>query len=151
MIEEKMRLIQDSQDESQDESQDKTNYRIIDFNGNHLVFESLKETLEKFEYLQKSQNVWLDFQAITKEEAKIIEEYFLIHPLTIEDILINDSGEKLDTFSDYNHISMQIKLEDGIDEVEYIHIIQKQKFVLTFHRNYFKNLFRISIGSSIYN
>lgn len=130
MIEEEVLVLEETVKLSQNV------YKIIDLNSNPIILKNLKETLSKFEYLSQLQTVWIDFQALTKEDAMIIQDYFLIHPLTIEDILINDSGEKFDTFSDYNHISMQIQLERSLDEVEYIHIIQKQNFILTFHRKF---------------
>jgi len=44
---------------------------------------------------------WLDVQSPTDEEMKMLSKVFSIHPLTTEDILMEETREKIELFRNY--------------------------------------------------
>lgn len=49
----------------------------------------------------KNNFIWIDIEAPTKEEEKILSEVFNFHPLTIEDAIETRTHPKIEVFSDY--------------------------------------------------
>jgi len=80
--------------------------------------------------------VWIDFQGMEDEDMKKIETYFRLHPLTIEDCLIEDTREKFEVFEGYLFVVI-----NEIHYIEYSNILNNVNLcivvfpnvVLSFH------------------
>ncbi|KAJ6262559.1 hypothetical protein Dda_3370 [Drechslerella dactyloides] len=80
---------------------------------------------------------WLDVMNPTKAEMKVFQDAFGIHPLTAEDILLQEPREKVELFRNYYLVSYRTFEQDPADE-EYMepvnfYIVVFRTGVLTFH------------------
>ncbi|KAF3906373.1 hypothetical protein ABW20_dc0104433 [Dactylellina cionopaga] len=80
---------------------------------------------------------WLDVLSPTKAEMKVFQDAFGIHPLTAEDILMQEPREKVELFRNYYLVSYRTFEQDPNDE-EYMepvnfYIVVFRTGVLTFH------------------
>lgn len=80
---------------------------------------------------------WLDVLSPTKAEMKVFQDAFGIHPLTAEDILMQEAREKVELFRNYYLVSYRTFEQDPTDEdymepVNY-YIVVFRTGVLTFH------------------
>ncbi|KAF3905949.1 hypothetical protein ABW21_db0201854 [Orbilia brochopaga] len=80
---------------------------------------------------------WLDVMSPTKAEMKVFQDAFGIHPLTAEDILLQEPREKVELFRNYYLVSYRTFEQDPTDE-DYMepvnfYIIVFRTGVLTFH------------------
>ncbi|EPS44088.1 hypothetical protein H072_1951 [Dactylellina haptotyla CBS 200.50] len=80
---------------------------------------------------------WLDVLSPTKAEMKVFQDAFGIHPLTAEDILMQEPREKVELFRNYYLVSYRTFEQDPTDE-EYMepvnyYIVVFRTGVLTFH------------------
>jgi Mg2+ and Co2+ transporter CorA len=82
---------------------------------------------------------WIDIESPSPEDIRAISHMFSLHPLTEEDCLLNDSGEKYEIFKKY--IFFNLFYPDNIDNgLTPINIIVFQDFVITFHGNFYMKL-----------
>lgn len=56
--------------------------------------------------LPESGTVWVDFEAPTAEEQRLLGEFFGFHPLAVEDALANVHHPKIDDYRDYLFLIM---------------------------------------------
>ncbi|KAI9316772.1 hypothetical protein BX666DRAFT_1946722 [Dichotomocladium elegans] len=79
-------------------------------------------------------NYWIDISAPSISEMKMISKIFRIHPLTIEDILSQETREKCDVFRGYLFVCYRAFVHDGqlLKPVSFYNIIHK-KSILSFH------------------
>ncbi|KAK6358647.1 CorA metal ion transporter [Orbilia blumenaviensis] len=80
---------------------------------------------------------WLDILSPTKAEMKVFQDAFGIHPLTAEDILMQEPREKVELFRNYYLVSYRTFEQDPTDE-DYMepvnfYIVVFRTGVLTFH------------------
>ncbi|KAF3220722.1 CorA metal ion transporter [Orbilia oligospora] len=80
---------------------------------------------------------WLDVLSPTKAEMKVFQDAFGIHPLTAEDILMQEPREKVELFRNYYLVSYRTFEQDPTDE-DYMepvnfYIVVFRTGVLTFH------------------
>ncbi|KAK6501933.1 CorA metal ion transporter [Arthrobotrys musiformis] len=80
---------------------------------------------------------WLDVLSPTKAEMKVFQDAFGIHPLTAEDILMQEPREKVELFRNYYLVSYRTFEQDPADE-DYMepvnfYIVVFRTGVLTFH------------------
>ncbi|KIL70323.1 hypothetical protein M378DRAFT_156427 [Amanita muscaria Koide BX008] len=80
---------------------------------------------------------WLDVTSPTEEEMKMLSEVFSIHPLTSEDILMEETREKIELFRNYYFVCFR-----GFDQDRYsptyleplnMYIIVFREGILSFH------------------
>ncbi|ORZ00300.1 hypothetical protein BCR43DRAFT_135887 [Syncephalastrum racemosum] len=80
---------------------------------------------------------WLDILSPTDEEMKILSKTFNIHPLTVEDITMEEQREKCEVFKNYYFICFR-SFEQDQHSLSYmqplaIYIVVLKEGVLTFH------------------
>ncbi|KAF2195082.1 cora-domain-containing protein [Zopfia rhizophila CBS 207.26] len=80
---------------------------------------------------------WLDVLSPTDEEMKVLSRAFSIHPLTTEDILLQEAREKVELFKHYYFINYRTfeqdeNSEDYLEPVN-IYVIVFREGVITFH------------------
>jgi hypothetical protein len=75
--------------------------------------------------------LWIDIQDPSVEDMELIEHVFHLHPLTTEDCLHADTGEKWELFPKYLYIVCSQHEED---EAVLINIILMKNYVLTIHK-----------------
>ncbi|RKP05184.1 hypothetical protein THASP1DRAFT_20107 [Thamnocephalis sphaerospora] len=81
---------------------------------------------------------WLDVTAPTLEDMHILQKVFRIHPLTVEDILTEDTREKCELYPHYYFCCFR-SFDPDPNSITYLEPISvfsvvAQDFVLTFHR-----------------
>ncbi|KAI0747444.1 cora-domain-containing protein [Irpex lacteus] len=80
---------------------------------------------------------WLDVQSPTDEEMKILSKVFSIHPLTTEDIQMEETREKIELFRNYYFISFRSFEQDNLSptylEPLNMYIIVFREGILSFH------------------
>ncbi|WP_106768865.1 magnesium/cobalt transporter CorA [Paenibacillus faecalis] len=89
-----------------------------------LPLEQLK--LEEYDW------VWVDFNAPTSEEARLLETYFRFHPLAIEDCLHILQRPKLDYYDDMQFLVLHALDPDHLEAVEVDFFLSPSLFV-SFH------------------
>ncbi|GAM25561.1 hypothetical protein SAMD00019534_087360 [Acytostelium subglobosum LB1] len=79
---------------------------------------------------------WIDLQGLTDEEIESVGEELGLHPLTVEQILNNDSSEKCEEFPDYLFIiCSELSYDVGAELREaFFYIILFKEFIVVFHR-----------------
>jgi len=111
-----------------------------------FVAEFLSE-LEKDDFISNMniQPFWLDVYGFNKRILKKLAFIFQFHPLTIDDILIEEKPEKYEVFANYifTSIQMLVKREEGGTDPHTLYIICTQHFVITLHQEKLENLERI--------
>ncbi|KAG2381834.1 hypothetical protein C9374_006218 [Naegleria lovaniensis] len=63
---------------------------------------------------------WIDCQQCSPEEVNELQKYFRFHPLTAEDCINNDSGEKWEVFDNYLFFSITGQIADKAAMNEYL-------------------------------
>ncbi|KAI0340757.1 cora-domain-containing protein [Trametopsis cervina] len=80
---------------------------------------------------------WLDIQSPTDEEMKVLSKVFSIHPLTTEDIQMEETREKIELFRNYYFISFRSFEQDNLSptylEPLNMYIIVFREGILSFH------------------
>ncbi|KAI0701176.1 hypothetical protein BC835DRAFT_1411565 [Cytidiella melzeri] len=80
---------------------------------------------------------WLDVQSPTDEEMKVLSKVFSIHPLTTEDIQMEETREKIELFRNYYFISFRSFEQDNLSptylEPLNMYIIVFREGILSFH------------------
>jgi Mg2+ and Co2+ transporter CorA len=56
--------------------------------------------------------IWIDIQNPSIADMKMLQKYFGLHPLTTEDIINSDTGEKWELFSDYMFVVFTGQVDD---------------------------------------
>ncbi|MES1918820.1 CorA metal ion transporter [Bonamia ostreae] len=101
-------------------------------------------SLEYIESIDQSatEPFWLDIQAASHLEIERIGKVFGVHPLTVEDISLRDSREKLEIFSQYllvifysEHFIMQ---RDAVENP--ISLLLFSNFIISFHNDEEKSI-----------
>ncbi|KAF8332138.1 magnesium transporter [Amanita rubescens] len=98
----------------------------------------------KHTYHEKGVNVdsdtsawWLDVTSPTQEEMKMLSEVFSIHPLTAEDILMEEAREKIELFKSYYLVCFRSFGQDPYEptylEPTNMYIIVFREGILSFH------------------
>ncbi|KAJ8659857.1 hypothetical protein O0I10_004450 [Lichtheimia ornata] len=97
----------------------------------------LQELLTKDRY-------WIDIMSPSVSEMKMISQIFRIHPLTIEDILSQETREKCDVFRGYLFVCYRAFVQDGqvLKPVSFYNIVFK-KSILSFHFSSIPQLNRV--------
>jgi magnesium transporter len=80
---------------------------------------------------------WLDVLCPTETEMRVLSKTFGIHPLTAEDIMMQESREKVELFKNYyfvTYLSLEqdVNSEDHMEPVN-LYIIVFREGILTFH------------------
>ena len=73
-------------------------------NGNRRGFIDKASGMNDMNLIHPAQDMntwWLDVQSPTDEEMKMLSKVFSIHPLTTEDILMEETREKIELFRNY--------------------------------------------------
>ncbi|KYQ90568.1 hypothetical protein DLAC_11763 [Tieghemostelium lacteum] len=87
---------------------------------------------------KKFKPLWIDLGGIMDTEIIELGKALGIHPLTIEDILSNESSEKVEEFPEYLFVStseLQYSIAGDLKEVRFYIILYKD-FILVFHNRY---------------
>ncbi|KAL0488169.1 metal ion transporter [Acrasis kona] len=80
------------------------------------------------------QTIWIDIQDPSAKDMKKIEKRFSLHPLTAEDIVSKDTGEKWEFFSKYLFIVLTAQTDkDPIHSTTQLNILIFDHYVLTVH------------------
>lgn len=88
----------------------------------------LKSLLERDDY---NGFVWLHFSEITSKDIEFFKPYILLHPLTIEDLILEAKRPKVEEYSDYLLVSMfALEMQDELHENEIDFIVGK-KFLIS--------------------
>lgn len=77
----------------------------------HFILRNINPKTSKENFLP----FWVDVQNPTKQDVARIGKLFHLHPLTSEDIIHSDTGEKFETFEDYVFIVLHDILENNPD------------------------------------
>ncbi|WP_054955666.1 magnesium/cobalt transporter CorA [Paenibacillus dakarensis] len=83
--------------------------------------------LEKYEW------VWVDFNAPTPEESRMLDTYFHFHPLAVEDCLYILQRPKLDHYDDLQFLVLHALDPDHLEAVEVDFFLSPSLFV-SFHK-----------------
>ncbi|KAF2807848.1 cora-domain-containing protein [Mytilinidion resinicola] len=80
---------------------------------------------------------WLDVLSPTEAEMKVISKAFGIHPLTTEDILMQEAREKVELFRNYYFVNYRTfeqdsNSEDYLDPVN-MYVVVFREGIITFH------------------
>ncbi|KAI4144371.1 MAG: hypothetical protein LQ340_006682, partial [Diploschistes diacapsis] len=80
---------------------------------------------------------WLDVLSPTEAEMKVIQRAFGIHPLTAEDILVQEAREKVELFRNYYFVNYRT-FEQDVNSVNYLepvdmYIVVFREGVISFH------------------
>ncbi|KAF8638545.1 hypothetical protein AX17_002088 [Amanita inopinata Kibby_2008] len=80
---------------------------------------------------------WLDVTSPTEEEMKMLSQVFFIHPLTTEDILMEETREKIELFRNYYFVCFRSFEQDQYSptylEPLNMYIIVFREGILSFH------------------
>lgn len=80
---------------------------------------------------------WLDVQSPTDEEMKLLSKVFNIHPLTTEDIQMEETREKIELFRNYYFVCFRSFEQDNLSptylEPLNMYIIVFREGILSFH------------------
>ncbi|KAK1781918.1 hypothetical protein QBC45DRAFT_29898 [Copromyces sp. CBS 386.78] len=80
---------------------------------------------------------WLDIYSPTEQEMKIISKAFGIHPLTAEDIMVQEAREKVELFRHYYFVNYrsfdQDSTSDNFLEPVNMYVVVFREGVLSFH------------------
>lgn len=79
---------------------------------NHITSVSANKIEEVSKPLKFEDPVWIDIQNPSITDMKMMEKYFCLHPLTTEDIINLDTGEKWELFSDYMFVVFTGQVDD---------------------------------------
>lgn len=82
---------------------------------------------------------WLDVLSPTNEEMHVLRRAFGIHPLTVEDIMLQEAREKVELFKNYYFINYRSFNQDSTSE-DYLepinfYVVVFREGVLSFHFN----------------
>ncbi|KAG2180972.1 hypothetical protein INT43_008554 [Umbelopsis isabellina] len=102
-----------------------------------LTLSDLKYENKNLEALLLDGNFWLDITAPTDGDMKAISKIFGIHPLTTEDVLMEESREKCEIFRNYMFVSYRAFNQDHysvdfLKPINFYNIVFKHG-ILTFH------------------
>jgi len=89
---------------------------------------------------------WLDISGYDEPTLIRLAKIFSIHPLTVEDILTEESREKCELYSDYIFICFRAlppNHDPTEDAVVVVYIICTQKYVISFHKEELENVSKI--------
>lgn len=80
---------------------------------------------------------WLDVLSPTSEEMHVLRRAFGIHPLTVEDIMLQESREKVELFKNYYFINYRtfnqdVTSEDYLEPIDF-YVVVFREGVLSFH------------------
>jgi len=92
----------------------------------------IKESLKK-----KNAYLWINASRLTKEESKLIEETFEVHPITMEDVLSNQTRTKYEEFEEYTLIifkTINKTNEDSVDTSNIAFIIG-ENFIISINED----------------
>lgn len=81
---------------------------------------------------------WLDCRGITSNELSALAQAFGIHPLTAEDILVQEAREKFEVFDRYCFISFHsfdTDASDAIARPKQFYMVAFTRGILTFHND----------------
>lgn len=81
---------------------------------------------------------WLDVTGASNEEMQVLGQVFQIHPLTLEDIMMEESGEKCDVFSSYYFVIYKTVLARtegtmAFDQLN-LNMLVRKSSILSFHQ-----------------
>lgn len=86
--------------------------------------------------LPETGTVWVDFEAPTAEEQRLLGEFFGFHPLAVEDALANVHHPKIDDYRDYLFLIMH-EVErgevDGRIETSELDVFLGPRVLVTYH------------------
>nr|CAG4716911.1 unnamed protein product [Naegleria fowleri] len=111
---------------------------IIGLGFNCYRFDSVKDMLRHISKEDKDDEAfWIDCQQCSPEEVNELQKYFGFHPLTAEDCINNDSGEKWEVFDNYLFFSITGQIADKVAMNEYLpcylNILIFDRCILTIH------------------
>jgi magnesium transporter len=80
---------------------------------------------------------WLDVLSPTEEEIKVLSRVFQIHPLTAEDIMMQEAREKVELFQNYYFVNYRTFEQDPLSE-DYLepvnmYVVVFREGLLSFH------------------
>lgn len=105
----------------------------------HSISELLKNRPASSAFESGSHPWWLDCMAVTNKELSMLSQAFAIHPLTTEDILVQEEREKFEVFDNYYFVSFHTLMpeEDGefVAEPLQFYMVVFQTGILTFHNS----------------
>jgi len=84
-------------------------------------FETVQSLTEHIsEENQEAESFWIDCQQSSPEDIHFLQKYFGFHPLTAEDCIHNDSGEKWEVFDNYMFIVFTGQIADKVAMNDYL-------------------------------
>jgi Mg2+ and Co2+ transporter CorA len=83
---------------------------------NYINRESNQKSIEEgvTHVLKFEEPVWIDVQNPSISDMKMMEKFFGLHPLTTEDIINLDTGEKWELFSEYMFVVFTGQVDDEV-------------------------------------
>lgn len=110
--------IEDSEDEEEDEEErptaDRTNTGSI--TGAELAKNARSDSPKSQSTAGQRPTFWLDVLKPTDQEMKVLSKAFGIHPLTVEDIMMQETREKVELFRHYYLVSYRTFEQDSTSE-----------------------------------
>lgn len=101
-----------------------------------FTWDETKVALDSRKEGEESVCRWIDFQGMELEDMKLIEKYFKLHPLTVEDCLTPDTREKFEVFDNYYFVVINeihyIEFSNVLNNVN-VYIVVFPELVLSFH------------------
>lgn len=96
--------------------------------------------------VKKDTFMWLDIQKPTYKDMDMLERYFNVHPLTIEDVMTTIQRPKIDKYIGYLfivlHAASLATHKDKATSLE-LDIFLSEKFIVTCHMKQIKSLFTV--------
>ncbi|KAL0484232.1 hypothetical protein AKO1_004877, partial [Acrasis kona] len=92
--------------------------------------------------IDRPEPIWIDIQKPTEKDMNEIERLFSLHPLTTEDCIKNDTGEKWELFEDYMFVvfTTQVDNKENSFALTQFNIIVFENLVVTIHEKPVKAL-----------
>lgn len=83
---------------------------------------------------------WVDFEAPTDDEIKLLQSYFNFHPLAIEDCIYEMQRPKLDYYDNHTFFVIHSVDRHSLSKLE-IDIFLAENLIVTFHRHESNTIF----------
>ncbi|KAG2375360.1 hypothetical protein C9374_009983 [Naegleria lovaniensis] len=102
------------------------------------IFHTIKEMIIYLSKQEEStEHFWMDCQQCSSEDMMELQYYFNLHPLTVEDCVNNDSGEKWEAFDNYLFICITGQTTGRVVLNEYLpcylNMVIFERCILTIH------------------
>ncbi|GGI40815.1 magnesium/cobalt transporter CorA [Mammaliicoccus stepanovicii] len=102
-------------------------------------YNEVKETTTPYDITEDKKWIWVDMNEPTKEESKILVDYFDFHALSIEDATLVQQRPKFKQYDGYQFLVLQA-LDLETLESEELDVFIGDDFIVTFHKERFEEI-----------